>query len=80
MNLENGRWDGNGVSHYLHNNLKAKTTELRLVVLAWCGHILSYFELLPENIVWQRNMETYIESYHSSQLVIAKNNLDNIEM
>jgi len=44
------------------------------------GHILSYFELLPQNIMWQRDMETYIESYHSSQLVIVKNNLENIAM
>ena len=44
------------------------------------GHILSYFELLPANIMWQHDMETYIESYHSSQLVIAKNNLENIAM
>ncbi len=42
--------------------------------------MLSYFELLPQNITWQRDMETYIESYHSSQLVVAKNNLENIAM
>lgn len=45
-----------------------------------CGHILSYFELLPDNLQWQYDMETYIASYNSSQLIKANNNLVNIAM
>jgi hypothetical protein len=45
-----------------------------------CGHILSYFELLPDNLIWQEAMENYIIGYHSSHLVQGRNSHLNIAM
>jgi hypothetical protein len=44
------------------------------------GHILSYFELLPDNLMWQEAMENYIIGYHSSHLVQGRNSHLNIAM
>lgn len=52
-----------------------------LLVLARDGeHLLSYFELLPNNVDMQVNMENYVESYHLILKSTFVNNLDYIRI
>lgn len=67
-------------SHILESQRHIKPQTKAWGLMVWCGSLLSYFELLPNNITWQYDMETYIESYHLSQYVKGKNNLENIAM
>jgi hypothetical protein len=41
-----------------------------------CGRLLSYFELLPENLEMQVNMEDFIESYRLTESTLYRSNLD----